>query len=51
MIDAIRSEWIKLSTITVTWVLALLAVLFPIVVTVLTAAFAEDMSPTGPGRA
>ena len=27
VIDAIRSEWIKLSTITVTWVLALLAVL------------------------
>jgi len=47
VIAAIRSEWIKLSTITVTWVLALLAVLFPIVVTVLTAAFAEDMSPTG----
>ena len=46
MIDAIRSEWIKVSTITVTWVLALLAVLFPVVVTLLTAMFADDMSPS-----
>ncbi|MET0578928.1 MAG: ABC transporter permease [Ilumatobacteraceae bacterium] len=46
MIDAIRSEWIKVSTLTVTWVLALLAVLFPIVVTVLTAMFAKDKAPS-----
>lgn len=39
MIDAIRSEWIKVSTITVTWVLVLVAVAFPLVITVLTAAF------------
>ncbi len=42
MIDAIRSEWIKVSTIPVTWVLALSAVAFPLVVIVLTAIFSED---------
>lgn len=36
MIDAIRAEWIKVSTVTVTWVLAVIAVAFPLVVTVLT---------------
>jgi ABC-2 type transport system permease protein len=46
VIDAIRSEWIKVSSITVTWVLGLLAALFPVVVTLLTALFAEDMEPT-----
>ncbi len=46
MIDAIRSEWIKVSSITVTWVLGLLAALFPVVVTVLTALFAEEMEPS-----
>ncbi len=44
MIAAIRSEWIKLSTITVTWILAIVAVAFPFVVTVLTAAFADEPS-------
>ena len=46
MIDAIRSEWIKMSTITVTWVLALLALLFPVVVTVLTALLADNLDPS-----
>ena len=46
MIDAIRSEWIKVSTIRVTWILAIVAVAFPLVVTVLTAIFSED-PPTG----
>jgi ABC-2 type transport system permease protein len=41
VIDAIRSEWIKVSTVTVTWVLALIAVAFPLVVTILTAALAD----------
>lgn len=45
MIAAIRSEWIKLSTITVTWVLAIVAVAFPLVVSLLTAAVADR--PTG----
>ena len=42
MIDAIRSEWIKVSTIRVTWVLTLAAIAFPLAITVLTAIFAED---------
>ena len=42
MIDAIRSEWIKVSTIPVTWVLALSAVAFPLVIIVLTAIFSEN---------
>lgn len=46
MIDAIRSEWIKMSTITVTWVLALLALLFPVVVTVLTSLLADNLDPS-----
>lgn len=43
MIAAIRSEWIKVSTITVTWVLVVVAVAFPLVVTILTAALADDL--------
>ncbi len=43
MIDAIRSEWIKVSTVTVTWVLAIIAVAFPVVVTVLTTALADEI--------
>ena len=43
MIDAIRSEWIKVSTVSVTWVLAIIAVAFPVVVTVLTAVLADDV--------
>jgi ABC-2 type transport system permease protein len=43
VIDAIRSEWIKVSTVTVTWVLALVAVAFPLVVTILTTAFADTV--------
>ena len=42
VIDAIRSEWIKVSTVTVTWVLAIIAVAFPLVVTILTTAFADE---------
>jgi ABC-2 type transport system permease protein len=43
VIDAIRSEWIKVSTVTVTWVLAIIAVAFPVVVTVLTTALADEI--------
>ena len=42
MIDAIRSEWIKVSTIRVNWILAIVAVVFPLAVTVLTAVFTEE---------
>jgi ABC-2 type transport system permease protein len=41
VIDAIRAEWIKLSTVTVTWVLAIIAVAFPLLVTILTATLAD----------
>lgn len=36
MIDALRSEWIKLRTVRMNWVLAIIAVAFPLVVSVLT---------------
>jgi ABC-2 type transport system permease protein len=42
MIDAIRSEWIKTSTIRMNWVLVMLAVVLPLVITILTAAFNSD---------
>lgn len=41
MIDAIRSEWIKVTTVTVTWVLALVAVAFPLLVTILSTTLAD----------
>ena len=42
MIDLLRSEWIKLRTVTMNWVLAIIAVAFPLVVTLLTAFFSGD---------
>ncbi len=42
MIDAIRSEWIKVTTVTSTWVLAIVGAAFPLVVSLLTAAFDDD---------
>jgi ABC-2 type transport system permease protein len=41
MIDVLRSEWIKLHTVLVHWVLVLVAVVFPVGVTVLVAIFAD----------
>jgi ABC-2 type transport system permease protein len=41
VIDAIRSEWIKVTTVTVTWVLAIIAVAFPLVVTILSTTLAD----------
>lgn len=41
MINTLRSEWIKLRTVIVHWVLAIIAVAFPIVVTVLAAIFGD----------
>ena len=42
MIDAIRSEWIKVTTITSTWVLVIVGAAFPLVISLLTAAFDGD---------
>lgn len=38
MIRALRSEWIKMRTIAMNWVLTIIAVVFPLVVTLITAA-------------
>lgn len=42
MINVLRSEWIKLRTVTMNWVLGIIAFAFPIVVTLLTAVFTDD---------
>ena len=42
MIDAIRSEWIKLSTLTVNKILVIVAVAFPVVVTALVAGLSDE---------
>lgn len=42
MINALRSEWIKLRTIRMNWVLVIIAVAFPLIVSVLTAALIDD---------
>jgi len=44
MINALRSEWIKLSTLTVNKVLVAVAVAFPIVITVLVAGLSDETS-------
>lgn len=41
MSNVLRSEWIKLRTVTVHWVLAVIGVGFPVVITVLVAVFAD----------
>ena len=42
MINLLRAEWIKLRTITMNWVLGIIAFAFPLVVTRLTAGFQGD---------
>lgn len=42
MINLLRSEWIKLRTVRMNWALAIIAVAFPLVVTLLTAYFEGD---------
>ena len=42
MINLLRSEWIKLRTVAMNWVLAIIAIAFPLVVTLLTAFFSGD---------
>jgi ABC-2 type transport system permease protein len=48
MIATLSSEWIKLRTIRVHWVLAALAVLFPLVVATLVALFTGELALIGP---
>jgi ABC-2 type transport system permease protein len=47
MIDTLRSEWIKVRTVQMNWVLGIVAVAFPLVVTALTAAFAGESDLDG----
>lgn len=42
MINLMRAEWIKLRTVTMNWVLGIIAFVFPLVVTLLTAFFRGD---------
>ncbi|MGB8862219.1 MAG: ABC transporter permease [Ilumatobacteraceae bacterium] len=42
MMNLLRSEWIKLRTVTMHWVLSIIALAFPLVVTLLTAYFNGD---------
>ena len=42
MIATIRSEWIKLRTIVMNWVLTILALVFPLTITLLNAAIRGD---------
>ena len=44
MINALRSEWIKLTTVTSTWILVGIAAAFPLLIVVLTAALAEPFN-------
>ena len=45
MIGLLRAEWIKLRTVTMNWVLGLIALVFPLLVTLLTAFFRGDDTP------
>jgi ABC-2 type transport system permease protein len=42
MINVLRSEWIKLRTVRMNWVLGIIAFAFPLIVTLLTAFFSGD---------
>ncbi len=42
MISTLRSEWIKLRTVRMNWVLAAIAVAFPLVITVLTTLLVDN---------
>jgi ABC-2 type transport system permease protein len=48
MIATLSSEWIKLRTIRIHWVLAALAVLFPLVIVTLVALFTGELAVIGP---
>lgn len=42
MINVLRSEWIKLRTVRMNWILGIIAFAFPVVITLLTAIFSGD---------
>ena len=42
MINVLRSEWIKLRTVRMNWILGIIAVAFPLIITLLTAFFNGD---------
>ncbi len=42
MINVLRSEWIKLRTVRMNWILGIIALVFPLIVTLLTAFFNGD---------
>ena len=44
MINVLRSEWIKLRTVRMNWILGILAFAFPLIITLLTAFFSGDDS-------
>ncbi len=44
MMNLLRSEWIKLRTVTMNWVLAIIAIVFPLAVTLITAGVNGDQS-------
>ncbi|MBA3287866.1 MAG: ABC transporter permease [Acidimicrobiia bacterium] len=47
MIDSVRSEWIKLRTVMVNWVLVICAIAFPTVISTLTAALSDELVSDG----
>lgn len=47
MMNLLRAEWIKLRTVTMNWVLGSIALAFPLVVTLLTAAFTNNDDGNG----
>lgn len=49
MINLLRSEWIKLRTVTMNWVLGIIAIVFPLLITLLTAFFASGNDGDGEG--
>jgi len=49
VINLLRSEWIKLHTVTMNWVLGIIAAAFPLVVTLLTAYFASGSDGNNDG--
>lgn len=44
MINAVRSEWIKMRTVRMNWVLVIIAIAFPLIVSTLSAALPDDIT-------
>lgn len=49
MMNLLRAEWIKLRTVTMNWILGIIAIAFPLVVTLLTAYFASGKTDNDDG--